>query len=75
MIFKPSEVTPLTALSSPRSYTDAGLARRRFNVVQGGGDVGAALVAHPAVAKVSVTGEVRTGKRVMADAAADGSST
>jgi betaine-aldehyde dehydrogenase len=42
-----------------------------FNVVQGAGDVGAALVGHPEVAKVSVTGSVSTGERV-AGAAADG---
>jgi betaine-aldehyde dehydrogenase len=36
-----------------------------FNVVQGYGDVGAALVEHEAVAKVSVTGSVPTGRRVL----------
>jgi betaine-aldehyde dehydrogenase len=36
-----------------------------FNVVQGYGDVGAALVGHDAVAKVSVTGSVPTGKKVL----------
>src|SRR5690606_40271066 len=40
-----------------------------FNVVQGDARVGRALVAHPDVAKVSLTGEVSTGKAVMADAA------
>jgi betaine-aldehyde dehydrogenase len=41
-----------------------------FNVLQGRGDTGALLAAHPDVAKVSVTGSVPTGKRVMASAAA-----
>jgi betaine-aldehyde dehydrogenase len=40
-----------------------------FNVVQGDARVGRALVAHPEVVKVSLTGEVTTGKAVMAAAA------
>ena len=41
-----------------------------FNVVQGDARTGQALVRHPGVAKVSLTGEAATGSRVMADAAA-----
>ena len=63
MIFKPSEVTPLSALKLAEILTEAGLPDGTFNVVQGAGDVGAALVGHPAVAKVSVTGSVPTGER------------
>ncbi len=69
MIFKPSEVTPLTALELAKIYSEAGLPDGVFNVVQGAGEVGQALSQHPAIAKVSFTGEVNTGKRVMADAA------
>ncbi|MDV6227639.1 betaine-aldehyde dehydrogenase [Nitratireductor aquimarinus] len=64
MVFKPSEVTPLSALKLAEIYTEAGLPDGLFNVVQGLGDVGAALVAHPGVAKVSLTGSVETGKKV-----------
>jgi betaine-aldehyde dehydrogenase len=70
MIFKPSEVTPLSALKLAEILLEAGLPSGVFNVLQGGGEVGAALVAHPAVAKVSVTGSVATGERVAAAAAA-----
>ena len=49
--------------------TPFGLAAGVFNVVQGDARTGQLLVRHPAVAKVSLTGEVGTGKRVMADAA------
>ena len=70
MIFKPSEVTPLSALQLPRSSWRPGCPAGAFNVVQGAGDVGAALVSHPGVAKVSVTGSVPTGERVAATAAA-----
>ncbi|WP_299621957.1 betaine-aldehyde dehydrogenase [Pelagibius sp.] len=69
MIFKPAELTPLTALKLAEIYTEAGLPDGVFNVVQGFGETGRALVRHPAIAKVSLTGEVGTGKKVMADAA------
>ncbi len=66
MVFKPSENTPLSALALAEIYTEAGLPDGLFNVVQGLGDVGAALASHPVVAKVSLTGSVPTGKRVLA---------
>ena len=66
MIFKPSENTPLSALALAEIYTEAGLPDGLFNVVQGYGDVGAALAGHPVVAKVSLTGSVPTGKKVLA---------
>jgi len=66
MIFKPSEVTPLSALKLAEILTEAGLPDGVFNVVQGYGDVGARLVSHPAVAKVSLTGSVPTGAKVAA---------
>lgn len=65
MVFKPSENTPLSALALAEIFTEAGLPDGLFNVVQGFGDVGAALVSHPVVAKVSVTGSVPTGRKVM----------
>lgn len=64
MIFKPSEVTPLSALKLAEALLEAGVPAGVFNVVQGAGDVGAKLVSHPAVAKVSVTGSVPTGRKV-----------
>ena len=70
MVFKPSENTPLSALALAEIYTEAGLPDGLFNVVQGYGDVGSALVAHEAVAKVSVTGSVPTGRKVMGQAGA-----
>ena len=69
MIFKPAELTPLTAAVLAEIYTEAGVPAGVFNVVQGDARTGELLVRHPAVAKVSLTGEVGTGKRVMADAA------
>lgn len=69
MIFKPSEITPLTALKLAEIYTEAGVPDGVFNVVQGGGEVGAYLSEHPEIAKISFTGSVPTGKKVMATAA------
>ena len=57
------EVTPLTALKLAEIYTEAGLPAGVFNVALGMGETGAALVQHPDVAKVSLTGSVPTGKR------------
>jgi betaine-aldehyde dehydrogenase len=70
MIFKPSELTPMTAVKLAEIYAEAGLPPGVFNVLQGRGETGALLAAHPGVAKVSLTGSVATGKRVMATAAA-----
>ncbi|MGU3574723.1 betaine-aldehyde dehydrogenase, partial [Brucellaceae bacterium C25G] len=67
-IFKPSENTPLSALALAEIYHEAGLPAGLFNVVQGFGDVGAALVQHPLTAKVSLTGSVPTGRKIMAQA-------
>ena len=70
MIFKPAELTPLTAIRLADIMTEAGLPDGVFNVVQGFADTGRLLTAHPDIAKVSLTGEVGTGKAVMADAGA-----
>jgi betaine-aldehyde dehydrogenase len=65
MIFKPSEITPLSALKLAEIYLEAGVPAGVFNVVQGDGRVGALLATHPDIAKVSFTGGVETGKKVM----------
>ena len=69
MVFKPSETTPLSALKVAEILTEAGAPPGIYNVVQGLGDVGAALVNDPRVAKVSLTGSVPTGRKVYAAAA------
>jgi len=70
MVFKPSETTPLGALKVAEILHEAGLPAGVYNVVQGMGEVGAALVTDPRVAKVSLTGSVATGQKVYAAAAA-----
>ena len=71
MIFKPSETTPLCALKIAEILSEAGLPDGVFNVVQGQGDVGAALLQDPRINKVSLTGSVATGRKVYQSAAAD----
>jgi betaine-aldehyde dehydrogenase len=70
MVYKPSEFTPLHGLKLAEIYAEAGLPPGVFNVVQGAGDVGAALTSHPGIAKVSFTGQVSTGCKVASSAAA-----
>jgi betaine-aldehyde dehydrogenase len=69
MIFKPAELTPLTAVELESLLLEAGLPPGLFQVVQGYADTGRLLTRHPQIRKVSLTGEVGTGKAVMADAA------
>jgi betaine-aldehyde dehydrogenase len=69
MLFKPAELTPLTAIELRRIYDEAGLPPGVFQVLQGFADTGRLLSRHPGIRKVSLTGEVGTGKAVMSDAA------
>ena len=69
MIFKPAELTPLTAVKLEEIYLAAGVPPGVFQVVQGLADTGRLLTRHPLIRKISLTGEVGTGKAVMADAA------
>ncbi|KFB10703.1 betaine-aldehyde dehydrogenase [Nitratireductor basaltis] len=68
MVFKPSENTPLSALMLAEILVEAGLPEGLFNVVQGARAVAEALIDHPSVAKVSLTGSAETGRKVMSRA-------
>jgi betaine-aldehyde dehydrogenase len=69
MIFKPSEETPMGAMKLAEIYMEAGVPAGVFNVVHGAAEVGQWLTNSPEIAKVSFTGEVATGRKVMAAAA------
>jgi 1-pyrroline dehydrogenase len=70
VVLKPSELTPLSALRLAEITADI-LPAGVLNVVTGDGEhAGAALVKHPDVAMVSLTGDVATGQAI-ARAAAD----
>ncbi|KAI9713280.1 MAG: hypothetical protein M1828_001453 [Chrysothrix sp. TS-e1954] len=72
MVFKPSEVTPLSSNLVASIFTEAGLPSGVLNIVHGDGpSVGSYLVSHPRIAKVSFTGQVSTGQRIAGQAAGD----
>ncbi|XP_052493982.1 4-trimethylaminobutyraldehyde dehydrogenase-like [Budorcas taxicolor] len=65
MVFKPSPFTPVSVLLLAEIYTEAGVPPGLFNVVQGGAATGQFLCQHRDVAKVSFTGSVPTGSKIM----------
>jgi betaine-aldehyde dehydrogenase len=69
MLFKPAELTPFTAEKLQDILLEAGVPPGLFQVLQGFADTGRLLTRHPDIRKVSLTGEVGTGKAVMSDAA------
>jgi betaine-aldehyde dehydrogenase len=69
MLFKPAELTPFTAVKLEEILLEAGLPPGVFQVVQGSAETGRLLTRHSDIRKVSLTGEVGTGKAVMSDAA------
>ncbi|MEK1886478.1 MAG: aldehyde dehydrogenase family protein, partial [Phyllobacterium sp.] len=69
VVFKPSEQTPLTALKMARLLA-AILPEGVVNIILGRGEtVGNALINHPKIAMVSITGDIATGKKVLQAAA------
>ena len=69
MLFKPAALTPLTAIELAKVFDAAGLPPGVFQVVHGRADTGRLLTRHPRIRKVSLTGDVGTGRAVMGDAA------
>ncbi len=69
VVYKPSEVTPLSAIAVAEALQEAGLPDGVYNVVQGARECGASLVEHPGVDKVSLTGSAATGAKVASVAA------
>jgi acyl-CoA reductase-like NAD-dependent aldehyde dehydrogenase len=67
VVFKPSEITPLTTLLMQECMREAGLPDGLMQVATGRGQTGAALIEH--VDYVMFTGSVATGKKVAAKAA------
>ncbi|MFP5265532.1 MAG: aldehyde dehydrogenase family protein [Blastocatellia bacterium] len=69
VVLKPSEFTPLVGDAIKRLFASAGFPDGVFEVVQGDGSTGAALV-ESAIDKIFFTGSVRTGKKIAESAAA-----
>jgi len=68
VVWKPSELAPLSALASAalldRAIAETAAPADLSQVVVGGPDVGEALVGHPGVALLSATGSTRMGRAV-----------
>lgn len=70
IVLKPAPTTPLSALLFADLIQQAGIPDGVVNILTGGNDTGQALVEHPDVRMISLTGSTATGKRIMATAAA-----
>ena len=69
IILKPAPGTPLTTLMFAELIKEAGIPDGVVNVISGGNDTGQAIVEHPDVRMVSLTGSTATGKKIMKTAA------
>lgn len=69
IVLKPAPGTPLTALLLAELTREAGIPDGVLNILTGGNELGQALVEHPDIRMVSLTGSTGTGKKVMKTAA------
>ncbi len=68
-VLKPAPTTPITTLMLAELCAEAGIPPGVVNVVTGGNETGQAVVEHPDVRMVSLTGSTGTGKKIMKTAA------
>lgn len=64
VVFKPSELTPLTAEFMTRCFIEAGLPAGVINLVQGARDTGISLANHDGLDGLFFTGSARTGQHL-----------
>ena len=69
IVLKPAPGTPLTTLMLGELIKQAGIPDGVVNIISGGNDTGQAIVEHPDVRMVSLTGSTATGKKIMKTAA------
>lgn len=69
IVLKPAPGTPLTTLMLAELIQEAGIPDGVVNVISGGNESGQALVEHPDVRMISLTGSTATGKKIMKTAA------
>lgn len=70
VVLKTAPETPLDAYVLHEILTEAGLPPGVLNIVPGGREVGAHLVTHPGVDKISFTGSSEAGRRIASEAGA-----
>src|SRR6266508_2783715 len=68
VVLKPASTTPLSTLACIEALIEGGLPEGVVNVVLGQA-TGEAIVSHPLIRKIALTGSTPTGKKVMARAA------
>lgn len=69
IVLKPAPGTPISTLMLGELIAEAGIPEGVVNIISGGNDAGQALVEHPDVRMVSLTGSTATGKKIMRTAA------
>jgi betaine-aldehyde dehydrogenase len=69
VVLKPAPTTPLTTLMLADLIAEADIPAGVVNIITGGNDTGQAIVEHPDIRLVSLTGSTNTGKKVMRTAA------
>jgi len=70
LVLKPAPSTPLTTLMLAEMTAEAGFPPGVVNVITGGNETGQAIVEHPDIRLVSLTGSSGAGKKVMSTASA-----
>jgi betaine-aldehyde dehydrogenase len=70
LVLKPAPATPLTTLMLAELTAEAGFPPGVVNVIAGDNDTGQAIVEHPDIRLISLTGSTAAGKKVMATASA-----
>lgn len=69
VVLKPAPTTPLTTLMLAKLTAEAGIPAGVVNVVTGSNETGQAMVEHPDIRMISLTGSTATGKKIMRTAA------
>lgn len=64
VVFKPSELTPMTAQVMAQCFAQAKIPAGVFNMVHGGGEVGRRMVSHKGIEGVLFTGSYETGLKI-----------
>jgi len=72
IVIKPAEQTPLTAMLFSHLCHEAGIPKGVVNIINGKGDTGAILAAHPKVNKVAFTGSTAVGREIRKSTAGQG---
>jgi len=72
VVLKPADLTPMTAHAFAEILTEIGLPAGVVNIVQGDGETGALLAAHPDIDKIAFTGSTRVGRLIREQTAGSG---